>query len=148
MPFLTAAALAFLAAFSAAFRRVDFLGTIIFLTLTGFVEAGAGGGGGGAGAGAFFFFLGLGNPVILRFRFRLEVLEATEAVSNAELHSELESSWGMRIFLAFLTGAFGLFFFSVECVKSRLKIVEDGSLEDTGVETASLSEAATDSTTL
>ena len=147
MPFLTAAALAFLAAFSAAFRSVDFLGTIIFLTLTGFVEAGAGGGG-GAGAGAFFFFLGLGNPVILRFRFRLEVLEATEAVSNAELHSELESSWGMGIFLAFLTGAFGLFFFSVECVKSRLKIVEDGSLEDTGVETASLSEAATDSTIL
>jgi hypothetical protein len=142
--------LAFLAAFSAAFRRVDFLGIIIFFTLTGLADD-EGAGGGGAGTAAlmiFFFFLGLGKPVILRFRFLREVLEATEAVSNAELHSELESSMGMGMSKAFdrlfFEAATFFFLVSVECVSSRLKIVEFASLEAKGV-AASLSEATADS---
>eukprot|EP00093_Oithona_nana_P005512 05512.XXX_43496_43855_1 [CDS] Oithona nana genome sequencing. len=102
----------------------------------------------------FFFFFGLGKPVILRFRFLLEVLEATEAVSNAELHSELESSLGMGMSKAFdrlfFDAATLFFLLSVECVSSRLKIVEFGSLEAdevAAVIAASLSEATADSMT-
>merc|ERR1711860_404013 len=83
-------------------------------------EGAAGGGGVGTALMIFFFFFGLGKPVILRFRFLLEVLEATEAVSNAELHSELESSLGMGMSKAFdrlfFAAATLFFLLSVECV--------------------------------
>ena len=100
-------------------------------------EVGGGKGLRGLNPGAVFRFLGLGNPVMLRFRFRFDAVElAMLAVSNAELHSELESlciSSLISILGAFALDVLSFFvtFFEFDFllfVSIRLKMVDWGSV--------------------